>query len=47
MKEICEETRAGIPARKIRKIKSALRWGNMVFEDKTSKEENALLSFKI
>jgi hypothetical protein len=43
MKEICEETSAGKPARKIKIIKSALRWGNMVFEDKTSSEDNVLL----
>jgi hypothetical protein len=46
MKEICEETIAGKPARKIRINMSALRWGNMVFEDKTTSEDNALLGNK-
>jgi hypothetical protein len=46
MKEICEETIAGKPARKMRINMSALRWGNMVFEDKTTSGDNALLLYK-
>jgi hypothetical protein len=46
VKEICEETIAGNPARKIRINISALRRGNMVFEDKTTSEDNALLGNK-
>jgi hypothetical protein len=43
MKEICEEAIAGKKARKNKSKNIFLRRGNMVFEDKTTSEHNALL----